>query len=224
VRAPAPKLLASGPQERGGTVLAMTTNTRVRVPAPRTADHDALPHRRPRRAARALTDPALAARALRSGTRLAADALTGIALDDPCCAARQRDLVRWTAGVLAEVRGHAGPLHPGRHEALDTALTLAERGLALFGREVSAGAPVLAPVLADLADLVEARLDAGPLPPAPRRTAGQSLFALPWLLDACHPAELTAVLATASRAERLALRLGARRYASARDAALGRAR
>jgi hypothetical protein len=200
----------------------MTTTTRVRVPAPRTPDHDAFPPRRPRRAATALTDPALAARALRSGTRLAADALTGVALDDPCCPVRQRDLVRFAAGVLAEVRRHAGLRRPG-DDALAAVLTLAERGLALFGREISAGAPVLAPVLADLADLVEARLDAlaGPLPPAGRRTAGQALFALPWLLDACHPAELTAVLGTASRAERLALRLGARRYAAARDAVLG---
>ncbi len=202
-----------------------TTTSPVRVPAPRTPDHDALPPRRPRRAVRALTDPALAARALRSGTRLAADALAGIALDDPCCAVRQRSLVRWTAGVLAEVRGHAGARRAGGDTALDaaldTALALAERGLALFAREVSAGAPVLAPVLAELADLVEARLAAGPLSPAPRRTAGQALFALPWLLDACHPAERTAVLAAASRSERLALRLGARRHAAARAAVLG---
>ncbi len=198
-----------------------TTTSPVRVPAPRTPDHDALPPRRPRRAVHALTDPDLAARALRSGTRLAADALAGIALDDPCCAVRQRSLVRWTAGVLAEVRGHAGTRRAGGDTALDTALALAERGLALFAREISAGAPVLAPVLADLADLVEARLAAGPLSPAPRRTAGQALFALPWLLDACHPAERTAVLAAASRSERLALRLGARRHAAARAAVLG---
>ena len=105
----------------------MTTTTRVRVPAPRTPDHDALPPRRPRRAASSLTDPALAARALRAGTRLAADALTGVALDDPCCAARQRHLVRWTAGVLAEVRGHAGLRRPGGDDPLDAVLTLAGR-------------------------------------------------------------------------------------------------
>jgi hypothetical protein len=212
----------------------MTTSTRVRVPAPRTPDHDAIPVRRPRRAVTALTDPALAARVLRSGTRLAADALTGVALDDPCRADRQRHLVRFTAGVLAEVRGHAGLRRPGGDDALDTALALAERGLALFAREISAGAPVLAPVLAALADLVDARLDearldearldeAAPSPSA-RRTAAQALFALPWLLDACHPAELPAVLATASRAELLVLRLGARRHAAVRDAVLGCAR
>ncbi len=207
----------------------MTTSTRVRVPAPRTPDHDAIPVRRPRRAVTTLTDPALAARVLRSGTRLAADALTGVALDDPCRADRQRHLVRFTAGVLAEVRGHAGLRRPGGDDALDTALALAERGLALFAREISAGAPVLAPVLAALADLVDARLDearldeAAPSPSA-RRTAAQALFALPWLLDACHPAELPAVLATASRAELLVLRLGARRHAAVRDAVLGCAR
>jgi hypothetical protein len=202
----------------------MTTSTRVRVPAPRTPDHDAIPARRPRRAVTALTDPALAARALRSGTRLAADALTGVALDDPCRADRQRHLVRFTAGVLAEVRGHAGLRRPGGDDALDTALALAERGLALFAREISAGAPVLAPVLSALADLVEARLDEAAPSPAARRTAAQALFALPWLLDACHPAELAAVLATASRAEVLVLRLGARRHAAVRDAVLGCAR
>lgn len=201
----------------------MTTTTSVRVPAPRTPDHDAVPSRMPRRAATSLTDPALAARALRSGTRLAAGAVTGVALDDPCCAGRQHHLLRWTAGVLAEVRGHAGLRRPGGDDPLDAVLARADRALALFAREVSAGAPVLAPVLTDLADLVAARLDAlaGPLPPAARRTAGQALFALPWLLDACHPAELTAVLGSASRAERLALRLGARRHAAARDAVLG---
>ncbi len=220
----ASKPLASGPQGGGGTVGGMTTSTRVRVPAPRTPDHDAIPARRPRRAVTALTDPALAARALRSGTRLAADALTGVALDDPCRADRQRHLVRFTAGVLAEVRGHAGLRRPGGDDALDTALALAERGLALFAREISAGAPVLAPVLSALADLVEARLDEAAPSPAARRTAAQALFALPWLLDACHPAELAAVLATASRAEVLVLRLGARRHAAVRDAVLGCAR
>lgn len=213
---------ASAPQEPRGTVPRMTT-TSVRVPAPRTPDHDALPPRRPRRAATALTDPALAARALRSGTRLAADAVTGVALDDPCCAGRQRHLVRWTAGLLAEVRGHAGLRRPGGEDPLDAVLARADAALALFAREVSAGAPVLAPVLADLADLVAARLDAlaGPLPPPARRTAAQALFALPWLLDAAHPAERPAVLRSAPRAARLAVRLGARRSAAARDAVLG---
>lgn len=203
----------------------MTTTTSVRVPAPRTPDHDTLPASRSRVAVGTLTDPALLARALRSGTRSAAEALTGIALDDPCCAVRQRALVRFTAGVLAEVRGQAALRRPG-DDALHAVLALAERGLALFAREISAGAPVLAPVLTDLADLVEARLDtlAGPLPPAPRRTAGRARFALPWLLDACHPAERAAVLRAASRSERLALRLGGTRYVAARDAVLGCAR
>jgi hypothetical protein len=211
-----------------------------------------------------LSDHALLHRALRTGTRVVADALTGIAFDEPCCPVRQRELVRWTTRVLAEVRAHAALRRgfeaalsrvvlpggapdlrrAGGDAALDSALARARQALPLFARDVSAGAPALALTLAELADLVAARLDAeedGVLPlvdehvPAAERDrivrsvrrslpAGQALFTLPWLLDACHPAELTAVLATASRAERLALRLGARRYAAARDAVLGCAR
>ncbi|MGY1697198.1 hypothetical protein ACI780_20045 [Geodermatophilus sp. SYSU D00814] len=198
----------------------MTTTTPVRVPAPRTPDHDTLPATRGR-AVTSLSDPALVSRALRSGTRLAAEALTGVAFDDPCCAARQRELVRWTAGVVAEVRAHPGLRRDG-DVALDAVLARTDLALALFARELSAGAPALALALTDLADLVEARLrEAAALPGPARRGARQALFALPRLLDACHPAEQAAVLRTASRAELLTLRLGARRHAATRDAVLG---
>jgi hypothetical protein len=205
--------------------MTSTTTPSVRVPAPRTPAHDVLPAPVARATVSSLADPALTARALRSGTRLAADALTGIALDDPCGETRRRGLVRFTAGVVAEVRAAAGPLRPGDadDERLHAVLALAERGLALFAREVSAGAPVLALVLTELADLVEARpAGARPLPPT-RRAPRQALFALPLLLDACHPAERAAVLANATRAERAVLRLGAPGHAAARDAVLGRA-
>ena len=205
--------------------MTSTTTPSVRVPAPRTATHDVLPVRRARATVSSLADPALTARALRSGTRLAADALTGVALDDPCGEARRRGLVRFTAGVVAEVRAAAGPLRPGDadDERLHAVLALAERGLALVAHEVSAGAPVLALVLTELADLLDARpAGARPVRQA-RRRPGRALFALPLLLDACHPAELAAVLANATAAERAVLRLGARSHAAARDAVLGRA-
>ncbi len=205
--------------------MTSATTPSVRVPAPRTASHDVLPAPRARATVSSLADPALTARALRAGTRLAADALTGIALDDPCGETRRRGLVRFTEGVVAEVRAAAGPLRPGDADdaRLHAVLGLAERGLALFAREVSAGAPLLALVLTELADLVASRpAGARPLRPA-RRAPRQALFALPLLLDACHPAERAAVLANTTRAERLVLRLGARGHAAARDAVLGRA-
>ncbi|MGY1668143.1 hypothetical protein [Geodermatophilus sp. SYSU D00696] len=200
-----------------------TTTSPVRIPAPRTPDHDTLPTAPARTRVAFLDAPALAARALRSGTRLVADAVTGIAFDDPCCVGRQRELVRWTAGVVAEVRAHGALAGRDGDVALDAVLARTDRALALFARELGAGAPLLAPALADLADLVAARLDAWTRPAAPagRRTVRQALFALPWLLDACHPAELPDVLRNASRGELLVLRLGARRYAGTRDAVLG---
>jgi hypothetical protein len=218
-----------------------------------------------RAAVSGLTDHALLHRALRSGLRLAAAAVTGVAFDDRCDAARRRELVRWTAGVLVEVRAHAalrreleaalsravlpGAVLPGAggataglgsDAALDAALARARRALLVFARDASAGAPLLAVALTDLGGLVEDRLDAeeaGVLPlvshvPAAERDRavraarrllppGQDLFTLPWLLDACHPAERATVLRTASRSARLVLRVAAARHGRMRDAVLG---
>ena len=213
-----------------------------------------------RTAVTGLTDHALLHRALRSGLRLAAGAVTGVALDDPCDAARQRELVRWTAGVLVEVRAHAA-LHreleaalsravlpgagapaggTGSDAALDATLARARRALLVFARDASAGAPLLAVALTELTGLVDDRLDAeeaGLLPlvhhvPAAERDravraarrllpAGQDAFTLPWLLDACHPAERAAVLRSASRSARLVLRFAGARHGRTRDAVLG---
>ncbi|WP_139245664.1 hypothetical protein [Geodermatophilus amargosae] len=231
----------------------MTTTT-----SPTHARRASAPARRG--AVTSLTDHALLHRALRSGTRVVADALTGIAFDEPCCPVRQRELVRWTTRVLAEVRAHAAlrrgleaalsqvvlPGAPdlrraGGDAALDSALARARQALPLFARDVSAGAPALALALTGLADLVATRLDAeedGVLPlvdehvPAAQRDrvvraarrslpAGQSLFTLPWLLDACHPAERITVLRTASRPARTVLRHAGARHARTRDAVLG---
>jgi hypothetical protein len=252
----ASKRAASAAQGAGGTVPAMITTTTT-SPAPvRRATAPARPG-----AVTDLTDHALLHRALRTGTRVVADALTGIAFDEPCCPVRQRELVRWTTRVLAEVRAHAALRRgleaalsrvvlpggapdlrrAGGDAALDSALARARQALPLFARDVSAGAPALALTLAELADLVAARLDAeedGVLPlvdehvPAAERDrivrnvrrslpAGQALFTLPWLLDACHPAERVTVLRTASRPARTVLRFAGARHARTRDAVLG---
>ncbi|MGY1651943.1 hypothetical protein [Geodermatophilus sp. SYSU D01119] len=207
-----------------------------------------------------LTDHALLHRALRSGLRLAGRAVTGVALDDPCDPARQRELVRWTAGVLVEVRAHAAlrreleaavsravlPGAPGGADtasdaALDASLARARRALLVFARDASAGAPHLAVALTELTALVDDRLEAeeaGVLPlvdahvPAAERDravrtarrllpTGQDAFTLPWLLDACHPAERVTVLRTASRSARLVLRFAGARHGRTRDAVLG---
>jgi hypothetical protein len=249
------KQAASAPQGPDGTFPAMTTTTTSSAPVRRAS----VPGRSG--AGTDLSDHVLLHRALRSGTRVVADALTGIAFDEPCCPVRQRELVRWTTRVLAEVRAHAAlrrgleaalsrvvlpggspdPRRAGGDAALDSALARARQALPLFARDVSAGAPALAVALTDLADLVAARLDAeedGVLPlvdehvPAAERDrivraarrslpAGQALFTLPWLLDACHPAERVTVLRTASRPARAVLRFAGARHARTRDAVLG---
>src|SRR5215218_5078946 len=53
-----------------------------------------------------LTGFTLAHRALRSGTRLLADAVDGIARDDVCDRTRRRLVARYACAVLTEVRAH----------------------------------------------------------------------------------------------------------------------
>src|SRR3954452_5997883 len=61
--------------------------------------------------AAATTEPDLSGftllhRALRSGTRMLAEAVDGIARDDACDRTRQRGIVRFAGAVLTEVRAH----------------------------------------------------------------------------------------------------------------------
>ncbi|WP_448625944.1 hemerythrin domain-containing protein [Geodermatophilus sp. URMC 64] len=125
-----------------------------------------------------LTGFTLAHRALRSGTRLLADAVDGIARDDACDADRQRGIVAFAGAVLTEVRAHVeredaalwplavqspdgwADLAPlaAQHAEFAELLTGAWSALRIFARCPSSGAPHLAPVLGRLADLVEEHL------------------------------------------------------------------
>ena len=214
----------------------------------------------------AATDPDLTGftlvhRALRSGTRMLADALDGIARDDACDRARQQGIVRFARSVLREVSTHLeredaalwplavvstegwAELAPlaADHVELQRLLGRVHAALPVFARCPSSGAPLLAPVLAELAGLLETHLDdeeARILPLLRQHLSGADLercrqrlrggtaprrllFLGPWTADQCHPAELRPVLAAAGPATRLLLALGRRRYARARDAVLG---
>jgi hypothetical protein len=168
-------------------------------------------------------------RALRSGARDLAVALTGVAFDAPCCPRRQREVVAFSAGVLRTARGVARRTDD---LALGTACDAVEGAVPLFAADVSAGAPALARAWTDLADLLE-RAPAGRHGHAGgdllrcerrfRSIAGRALFAVPWFLDACSPRERVRVVLAAPRRVRLALRLGEDRWLARRDAVRGTA-
>jgi hemerythrin-like domain-containing protein len=221
----------------------------------------AAPATRPATAEPDLSGFLLMHRALRSGTRMLAEAVDGIARDDVCDRARQRGIVQFACAVLTEVRAHLehedGALYrlvvvsadewadlaplSADHAELGRLLRQAWSPLPVFARCASSGAPLLAPVLSQLADRLEAHLAAEEEVVFPqvrahvtgaelgrcrtRLRAGTStsrlLFLAPWLADQCHPAELRHVLAAADSRSRLLLALGQKRYAARRDAVLG---
>jgi len=180
------------------------------------------------RPARPLRTPVAAAacpiemRALRTGARTLADALTGIALDAPCDRERQRavrDLVRL---VLGGVRAAGERLDDG---GIAAAAARVREALPTFVHDVSAGAPALALACLALADrldevaAVTATHDHGwracPLVCERRARAATGLPAravVPWFLDAASPAERVALVRDGSRGLRWALRLGETRY------------
>jgi len=200
-------------------------------------------------------------RALRSGTRMLAEAVEGIARDDVCDRARQRGIVSFAVAVLTEVRAHLeredAALYrlvvvsadewadlaslSADHAELERLLQQAWSALPVFARCASSGAPLLALVLTELAERLEAHLAKEEEIVFPRirvhvtgaelercrtrlraRTStARLLFLAPWLADQCHPAELRHVLAGADSRGRLLLPLGQKRYAARRDAVLG---
>ncbi|MGY1704063.1 hypothetical protein ACI79C_05775 [Geodermatophilus sp. SYSU D00697] len=163
-------------------------------------------------------------RALRSGARDLAAALTGIAFDAPCCPRRQRALAACSAGVRTTVRAVGD-----RDEDLPLLAACGTVAAAepLFAADVSAGAPVLARAWSTVADLLGGD-PAGSHDHAPgdllrcarrfRSAAGSALVAVPWFLDACSPRERVEVVMAAPRRLRLALRLGEDRWLARRDA------
>ena len=162
----------------------------------------------------------VAQRALASGARDLADALTGVAFDAPCRPDRQRALLDFSAGVLRAVRGTGD-------SALATACDAVEAAMPLFAANISAGAPGLAGAWIRLADL----LAAAPAEPHDhdvltcerdfRAVAGSPRFAVPWFVDACSPRERAELICNAPRRVRLVLRLAEDRWLSARAAVRG---
>jgi hemerythrin-like domain-containing protein len=199
-------------------------------------------------------------RALRTGTRMLADTTSAIAAGEPCSRERQRAIVQFTRSVLHEITNHhqreddvlwpvivasagnavdLGPLSDD-HAVLHKVLDRAAEALPQFTRDPAAGAPLLAPVLTELADLLDEHIgeEEAEVFPVIRRfvsagdfarcermfqkgtAPGQMLFLLPWIADQCTPGELDEVLRTAGAPLRLLLRLGQGRYARRRDAVL----
>jgi hypothetical protein len=163
-------------------------------------------------------------RALATAARYLADALTGIAFDARCCAARQRAIAEFSAGVLRAAQGVA--TRTG-HVTLHRACRAAELAAPVFARDVSAGAPALAGAWLALADLFEAVAGAGhehsaeDLPACERRfrtTAGGASFGTPWFADSCSPRERMVLARTAPLRVRIALRLAEDRWTARRDA------
>ena len=118
-------------------------------------------------------------RALRSGTRLLADAVTGIAAGRPCDRARQRAIVHLAHSVLHEITTHHqredDVLWPvvvasvegaestrveladlsDDHVALHAVIGRAERALPAFARDAAEGAAELGTAMTEIADLLD---------------------------------------------------------------------
>jgi hemerythrin-like domain-containing protein len=217
--------------------------------------------RRPGEPEADLTSFILIHRALRSGARMLADATTGIATGEPCSRARQRAIVQVTLAVLHEIAHHhqreddvlwpvivasagdAVDLAPlsDDHTELHKVLDRAAEALPPFARDADSGAPLLAPVLTELADLLDQHIaeeEAEVFPVIREHVSsadfarcersfqkgtapGQLLFLLPWVIDQCDDAERADVLRAADPSMRLLLRLGQGRYTRRRDLVRG---
>jgi hemerythrin-like domain-containing protein len=200
-------------------------------------------------------------RALRSGARMLADATTEIAGGGPCSRERQRAIVQVCLAVLHEITQHhereddvlwpvivasagdAVDLAPlsDDHTELHKVLERAAEALPLFARDPATGAPLLAPVLTELADLLDEHIaeeEAEVFPVIREHVSAddfsrcerlfqkgtsprQPLFVLPWIVDQCDDAELAEIRRTAPAALKLLLRLGQGRYTRRRDLVRG---
>jgi hemerythrin-like domain-containing protein len=239
----------------GGTVVGMTT-TDIPPQLP-----FAVTPRRPGEPEVDLMGFTLIHRALRSGARMLADATTGIASGAPCSRERQRAIVQVSLAVLHEITQHhereddvlwpvivasagdAVDLDPlsDDHTVLHKVLERAAEALPLFARDSATGAPLLAPVLTELADLLDEHIaeEEELTFPVVRRyvsaadyarcerafqkgtTPGQLLFVLPWVVDQCSPEERAELLQTAGLPLRLLLRIGEPRWTRRRDLVRG---
>lgn len=218
----------------------------------------------PRRAGEAQADLmgfTLIHRALRSGARMLADATTEIAAAGACSRERQRAVVQVSLAVLHEITQHhereddvlwpvivastggAVDLDPlsDDHTELHKVLDRAAEALPQFARDPAAGAPLLAAVLTELADLLDEHIaeeEASVFPVVREHVSaedfarcerlfqkgtspGRLLFVLPWIVDQCDDAELAEVRRTAPAPLTLLLRIGQRRYTRRRDLVRG---
>jgi hemerythrin-like domain-containing protein len=255
---------ASRLEVRPATVCAMTS-TDLTAPRPPFA----VTPRRPGEPEPDLTGFTLIHRALRSGTRLLADAVGGIAQGQPCSRERQRAVVPFSLAVLHEITCHhereddtlwpvivasvRGADGSGEGAAVDLAalsddhavlhevLDRAHEALPRFARDPHEGAPLLAPVLTELADLLDEHIgeeerltfpvvrryvSAADLARCERlfrkgTTPGQLLFVLPWVADQCTPRERAELLQLAGPPLRLLLRIGEPRWTRRRDLVRG---
>lgn len=238
-----------------GTVVRMTTTDHTPPPP------FAVTPRRPGEPQADLLGFTLIHRALRSGARMLADATTEIAGGGPCSRERQRAIVQVTLSVLHEITQHhereddvlwpvivasagdAVDLAPlsDDHTVLHKVLERTAEVLPLFARDPVLGAPLLAPVLTELADLLDEHIgeeeaevfpvirehvSAGDFARCERlfqkgTSPGQMLFLLPWIVDQCDDAEFAEVRKSAGAPLVLLLRLGQRRYTRRRDLVRG---
>lgn len=237
-------------------VCAMTTTSQTPPPP------FAVTPRRPGEPTVDLMGFTLIHRALRSGTRMLADATSAIAGGESCPPERQRAVVQVTRSVLHEISTHhqreddvlwpvivasagdAIDLEPlsDDHAELHKVLDRAAEALPLFARDPGTGAPLLAPVLTELADLLDEHIaeeeaelfpvisehvSAGDFARCERlfqkgTAPGQLLFVLPWIVDQCSDGELAELRKTAPAPLKLLLRIGQGRYTRRRDAVLAR--
>ena len=185
------------------------------------------PVRTPRITAPAPSGCAVERRALGTAARDLAEALTGIAFDAPCCPARQKAILEFSAGVLRLAQGIA--TRTGE-VALHRACRAVDHAMPVFADDVSAGAPGLAGAWIALAELfpttegADADHTGEELLACERRfrsTAIRTSFALPWFADACSPRERLLLIRSASRRLRLTVRFTEDRWLDLRDAVRG---
>jgi hypothetical protein len=157
-------------------------------------------------------------RAMRAATRLLAEAVGRIAEGEPCPRERQR------AAEAEEI-----DLEPlvDDHTVLATLLRRADQALPDFARDPATGAAALAPLFAELADLLDEHIgeeealafpimrtdvSVGDFDRVERMfrkgtSVGQLVFLLPWIADQCTPAERAELVAGAGRPLELLLRV-----------------
>jgi len=165
-------------------------------------------------------------RALGTAARDLAEALTGIAFDAPCCPARQKAILAFSAGVLRLAQGIA--TRTGEVK-LHRACRAIDHATPVFASDVSAGAPGLAGAWIALAELfpageADAEHTTEELLACERQfqtTAGRASFGVPMFADACSARERLLLARSASRRVRLTLRLTEDGWLDLRDAVRG---